>query len=290
MNTTAAEQALRGRTEPDSVIVRARAGWQLLDLWRYRELLWFLALRDVQVRYKQAALGFLWAILQPAAAVVVMVFFFGELGGLSRRVDSPYPYPIFVYAGTLPWMFFAAAVGASAGSLISNAGMVQKVYFPRLIVPVAAVGAPLVDYVMGFSVLLALMVYYQVAVSWHLLWLPLLIATLIVCALAVGVALSALTVAYRDFRYVVPFVIQLGLLATPAVYFNVDPLPARFQRYEWLVNLNPLNGPIAAFRAALLGQPINFVAWAGSALVMLLLLAVGLAYFKHTERRFADII
>ena len=290
MNTTAAEQALRGRTEPDSVIVRARAGWQLLDLWRYRELLWFLALRDVQVRYKQAALGFLWAILQPAAAMVVMVFFFGELGGLSRRVDSPYPYPIFVYVGTLPWMFFAAAVGASAGSLISNAGMVQKVYFPRLIVPVAAVGAPLVDYVMGFTVLLALMVYYQVAVSWQLLWLPLLIVTLIVCALAVGVALSALTVAYRDFRYVVPFVIQLGLLATPAVYFNVDPLPARFQRYEWLVNLNPLNGPIAAFRAALLGQPINFVAWAGSALVMLLLLAVGLAYFKHTERRFADII
>jgi lipopolysaccharide transport system permease protein len=168
--------------------------------------------------------------------------------------------------------------------------MVQKIYFPRLIIPLAAVGAPLVDYVMGFSVLVALMVHYEVALSWQLLWLPVLVLTMILCALAVGVLLSALTVAYRDFRYVVPFVIQLGLFATPAVYFNVDKLPERFEKYEWLIDLNPMNGPIAAFRAAVLGQPINFATWGVSVAIMLLVLAVGLVYFRQTERRFADII
>ena len=293
MNSTAADNAISSRLGIAPLVVRARSGWQLIDLadlWQFRELLWFLAGRDVKVRYKQALLGFLWAVLQPVAAMVVMAFFFGKLGGMSQSVDCPYPYPIFVYAGTLPWMFFAAAVGASAGSLISNAGMVQKIYFPRLIMPLAAVGAPLVDYVMGFSVLVALMAYYKVALSWQLLWLPLLVLTMILCALAVGIALSALTAAYRDFRYVVPFVVQLGLLATPAVYFDVDDIPAHFEQYQWLVSLNPMNAPVAAFRAAVLDQPINFASWAGSTAVMLIVLAVGLSYFKQTERRFADII
>jgi len=256
----------------------------LSDLWHYRELLWFLALRDVKVRYKQAALGFTWAILQPLAAMAVMSVFFGKLGGLDRDIEA---YPVFLYAGLLPWMFFAAAVGSSSMSLVANAGMVQKIYFPRLIVPLAAIGAPLVDHMMAFTVLVGLMVYYQVTMAAQLLFLPLLVLSIILAALSVGVLLSALTVAYRDFRYVVPFVIQLGLLATPAIYGDVSRIPAG---YQWLVTLNPMNTLIGAFRAAVLGGTIDFAAWGVATLAMALVLLVGLTYFKQTERRFADIV
>jgi lipopolysaccharide transport system permease protein len=275
---------------PAPLILRAKPGWQLVDLsdlWHYRELMWFLALRDVKVRYKQALLRFMWAILQPLAAMVVMEFFFGRLAGMDGGRDD---YPVFLYAGLLPWMFFAAAVSASSMSLVANAGMVQKIYFPRLIIPLAAVGAPLVDYVMGFTVLVGLMFYFQVVISWQLLWVPLLIASTILCALAIGVFLSALTVAYRDFRYVVPFIIQFGMFATPAVYYDVDHMPQKFERYRWLIDLNPMNGPIAAFRAAIMDQPINFTAWGWSTAAMSVVLMIGLMYFKQTERRFADIV
>ncbi len=272
---------------PAPLILRAKPGWQLVDLtdlWHYRELMWFIALRDVKVRYKQALLGFMWAILQPVATMIVMAFFFGRLAGMDGS-------PVFFYAGVLPWTFFATAVSASSMSLVANAGMVQKIYFPRLIMPLAAIGAPLVDYLLAFSVLVVLMFIYPVAITWQLLWLPVLVLSTIICALAVGVLLSALTVAYRDFRYIVPFVVQLGMLATPAVYFDVSnpEAMAKFEQYMWLIKLNPMNGPIAAFRAAVMGQPIHYGDWFGSVAVMTLVLAIGLAYFKQTERRFADI-
>lgn len=290
MTTAATDHHAPVPPRPAPLILRAKPGWKLVDfadLWHYRELMWFLALRDVKVRYKQAMLGFMWAILQPLAAMVVMAFFFGRLAGMDGgRAD----YPVFLYAGLLPWTFFAAAVSASSMSLVANAGMVQKIYFPRLIVPVAAVGAPLVDYLLAFTVLVGLMFYFPVAISWQLLWLPVLVGSTILCALAMGVLLSALTVAYRDFRYVVPFIIQLGMLATPAVYYDVDNMPAKFEKYRWLVDLNPMNGPIAAFRAAVMDQPINYASWGQSVAIMSVVLVIGLTYFKQTERRFADIV
>jgi lipopolysaccharide transport system permease protein len=269
------------------MVLRASRGWQLVDfsdLWQYRELLWFLALRDVKVRYKQAVLGFAWAVLQPFAAMVVMSVFFGKLAGMDQHTDA---YPVFLYAGLLPWTFFAAAVTASSVSLVNNAGMVQKIYFPRLIVPLAAVGAPVVDFGAAFTVLIGLMLYFGVAASWQLLWLPVLLASVIVAALAVGILLSALTVAYRDFRYIVPFIVQLGLLGTPAIYGDTSRLP---EQYQWLVSINPLNALIGAFRGAILGEPIDFVRWGVSAAAMAVLLVAGLMYFKQTERQFADIV
>lgn len=272
------------------LIVRARSPWRwvdLADLWQYRELLWFMALRDVKVRYKQAALGFAWALLQPVATMIVFALFFGKLGGVEDSVEH---YPVFLYAGLLPWTFFAASVSASSTSLVNNAGMVQKIYFPRLILPLAAVGAPLVDYAAAMSVLVALMVWYGVGFSAQLLLLPLLVVGVMICALAVGVLVSALAVAYRDFRYVVPFVIQLGMLATPAIYYDVSKLPAKYEPYAWLIDLNPMNAVVAAFRGAVLNQPIDFAAWATSLGAMLLVLAFGLYHFKQTERSFADVI
>jgi lipopolysaccharide transport system permease protein len=275
-----------------TTVVRARTGWQATDLrelWRFRDLLWFLALRDIQIRYKQTALGVLWAIIQPVASVVVFTIIFGRFLGVADKVPpvngKDVPYPVFLFAGQLPWTLFSAALVASANSLLGNADILRKVYFPRLVMPLAAVGAPLLDYALSLVVFLGVMLWFNVALSWPLLLVPLLVACTLIAAFGVGILLAALNVSYRDFKYVVPFMIQLWFFATPVIY-PVKILP---EKWTWLLYLNPVVGPIEAFRAVVLGSELNFVGLATSTATGVLGLLIGALYFNRVERRFADI-
>lgn len=262
---------------------RGLAAVGLAELWRCRELWWVLALRDLQVRYKQTAIGAAWAVLQPLAMMVVATVVMGHLLGLSSKVHGS--YAVFVYAGMVPWTLFAASVTAAGNSLVANAEILKKVYFPRLILSLSAVGAPVVDALAALLVLVGLMLVMGLAFSPTLLLLPLLLGSVVIAAVAVGLLLSALTVRYRDFRIVVPFTLQLWFFVTPVIY----PLPVG-QRWKWLLAVNPMDGPIEAFRAMILGQPIDFGIWGLSLGVALLLGAVGLWYFVRTERQFADVV
>lgn len=267
--------------------IEPRHGWQRLDLsglWRYRDLLWFLMLRDVLVRYKQTVLGAAWAVIQPLAMMAVASIFFGRLLGVAAKV--PVPYPIFFFSGMLAWTFFSGAVAAASMSLVNNAQMLRKIYFPRLIVPIASIGVPAIDLIVSALVLVAMMIWYDVAITWQLMLLPLLSMTMLAAALGVGLLLAALNVAYRDFRYVVPFMLQLWFFVTPVI-FPVTIVPVQWQ---WLLQLNPMGGTIEAFRAAILGTSINYGAWALSTLASCILLFLGLIYFHRTERRFADVV
>jgi lipopolysaccharide transport system permease protein len=272
---------------PVSVIER-RPGWQFIDwreLWRFRELLVILTWRDIKVRYKQTVLGAAWAVLQPFATMVVFSLFFGRVTGLPA---GEVPYPLFVFAGLLAWFFFANGVTSAGQSVVGNQALVTKVYFPRLLIPLSAVGAALVDFAIGFGMLLALMLYYGVAPGWGLALVPVLALGLMVAVLGVGTLLSALTVAYRDFRYVVPFLVQLWLFATPTVYMDAEHAVGPAGR-AWLP-LNPAYGLISNFRAAVLGGPLDGYALGVSSAVALGLLALGCLYFRRVERGFADVI
>lgn len=255
------------------------------EVWSYRELLGFLAWRDVKIRYKQTALGAVWAILQPLLAMVVFSVFFGRFAGLENRTGGA-PYPIYVYAGLLPWTFFANAINAGSSSLVGSANLITKVYFPRLIVPLSAVGAGLVDLGISFLVLLGLMAYYGTALSVQLLLVPLLLAGTLLAATGMGSLLAALTVSYRDFRYVVPFMIQLWMFATPVIY----PSSLVPERWRTLLALNPMAGLIDGFRAAFLGGPVDGAHVAISLGVAVLLFLAGTLYFQKVERGFADVI
>lgn len=279
--------ASRIESHRDCTIIEPRPGWQLVDLrelWAFRELLYFLIWRDVKVRYKQTLLGAAWAILQPLAQMVVLSAFFGRLLDGS---DLGVPYPLFAFAGLLPWNFFGNAVASAAGSMIGNQGLITKVYFPRLFLPGSAVGVAAIDFLIAFAMLFVLMLYYGVGLPASLLLAPLMILGLTLAALGVGTMLAALTVAYRDFRYVVPFMVQLWMFATPAVYMNsssIDP------HWQWLLPLNPAHGFIMNFRRAALGQELDLYALVVSLAVTLVLLLGGCLYFRRVERTFADII
>jgi lipopolysaccharide transport system permease protein len=267
-------------------IIKPSRGWRALDvkeLWAYRELLWVLTARDIKVRYKQTVLGFTWAIIQPVMMMVVFSVFFGRLAGMP---SDGYPYPIFVYAGLAPWTFFANSISSSGNSLVSSAQLVSKVYFPRLIIPLASVGGGFVDFAIYAGVLLLLMLWYGVGWSANLLVTPFLVAGVIFVALGVGTFLSALTVAYRDFRYVVSFIIQFWMFATPVVY----PASLVPEDWRWLLFLNPMAGIITGFRAAFLGQALDVAALLTSLGIALVIFLIGVAYFEKVERRFADII
>ena len=256
---------------------------RLLDpgaLWRYRELIGFLALRDIQVRYKQTLLGAAWAVIQPLALMTAVVLFrrlLGRGGGDNA---------VAMFAAVLPWTFFAAGVTAATNSVVSNAAMVRKVYFPRLIMPLASLGAPLLDTLLCYGVLGLMMILFGAAFGAGLLLLPLLAISALLAVLGIGILLAALTVAYRDFRHVIGLLLQLWFFATPVLYaLSEVPLP-----YRWYLYLNPIGGTVDAFRAVVAGQPVAMAAWAASAAVSLLCLLVGLAYFARAEKRFADVI
>jgi len=269
----------------DVVVIRPTRGWVPVDLgalWEYRELLMFLAWRDISVRYKQTVLGALWAIIQPLFSMVVFTLFFGTL---AKIPSDGVPYAVFSYAGLLPWTYFAAGVSRSSNSLVGSQNLLTKVYFPRLVIPISAVVSPLVDFAIAFAVLLGLMAYFGIAPTANILWLPVLLLLALVTALAVGLWLSALNVEYRDVGYALPFLVQLWMFASPVTY----PTSMIPERWHAVYALNPMTGVIEGFRWALLGTgqppgPITLV----SASVTLLLLVGGAYYFKRTERTFAD--
>jgi len=267
-------------------VIEPTKGWRNLDLkelWAYRELLWVLTLRDIKVRYKQTVLGVVWALIQPVMLMVVFSIFFGRL---AKIPSDGYPYPIFVYAALLPWVFFANAISSSASSVVGSANLISKVYFPRLIIPLASIGAGLIDFAIATLVLLLLMIFYGVGWSVNLLAAPVLVVAVLFTALGIGTFLSALNVAYRDFRYVIPFLIQLWMFATPVVY----PASLVPEKWQWILYLNPMAGLIEGFRSAFLGRPFDFEALGISFTVAVIVFLVGVAYFEKVERRFADII
>jgi lipopolysaccharide transport system permease protein len=262
-------------------------GWvslQLGELWAYRELLYFLVWRDVMVRYKQTALGAAWAVIQPFCTMVVFSLFFGRL---AKIPSDGIPYPIFAYAALVPWTFFANGLGQSANSLVGSANLIKKVYFPRLMIPIATVLSEGVDFCIAFLVLLAMMLYYGVVPTANVVWLPFFLLLALTTSLGVGLWLSALNVYFRDVRYVVPFITQFWLFATPVAY----PSSLLAEPWRTLYGLNPMVGVVEGFRWALLGSGPAPGAMAGiSALVTSALLISGALYFRRMEKTFADVV
>ena len=268
-------------------VIRPRPGWVPLDfreLWAYRELLYFLVWRDIKVRYKQTVLGAAWAVIQPFSTMVVFSLFFGKL---AKIPSDGVPYPIFSYAALVPWTFFAYGLSQSSNSLVGSANLITKVYFPRLVVPISAVLGGVVDFVLAFTVLLGMMLYYGIVPTANVVWLPALLLLAFVTALGIGFWFSALNVKFRDVRYVLPFVVQFWLFATPIAYpSSLLPEPWRV-----LYGINPMAGVVEGFRWALLGTetapgPIIAV----SSLVAVGLLVGGVFYFRRMEKTFADVV
>jgi lipopolysaccharide transport system permease protein len=265
--------------------IKPQSGWLAVnwgELFRYRELLFFLIWRDVLVRYKQTVLGVAWAVLQPVFFMLVFSAIFGRLA----KIDSEgFPYQVYVYAGLLPWTFFANAVSQAGLSLVNQQNLLTKIYFPRLFVPTASVGAGLVDLSLSCLVYAGILCYYQVMPDMHVVYLPLLILLTTITALGFGYTLSALTVVYRDFRFIVPFMIQAMMYLSPVVY-PIRMVPEQYQPY---LALNPMTGIIHAYRSAILGTPFDLRLFGISVSVALTLFVFGLFYFRKTERRFADL-
>ena len=269
-------------------IIEPKKGWVPIDLkeiWNYRELLYFLTKRDIKVRYKQTVLGGLWAIIQPAFTMIVFTLFFGRL---AKIPSEGMPYPIFVYAGLLPWTYFANAVSNSGNSLVGSANLITKIYFPRLLVPASASLAGLLDFFIAMFVLGVLMIHYHFVPGLLGIFLfPFLVGLTFLCALGVGLWLSAMNVQYRDIRYAIPFLVQIWMFVSPVIY----PVSIVKEKYQWLLALNPMGGVIKAFRASILGhQPIDWLLLGISALIILLLLLSGLFYFRRMEKVFADVV
>ena len=266
--------------------IRPSRGWKSLDpreIWNYRELLWILTVRDIKVRYKQTALGVFWVILRPVLSVAIFTVVFGYL---IKVPSEGYPYPVFVLAGMIPWTLFSSAVSASGNSLVGSSGLIGKIYFPRLIIPMASIGSSLVDFAVSAAFLLAILPLFDVAWSPSLLWVPALLLAVFCLALGVGSLFSALTVSYRDFVGLMAYLLQVWMYATPVVY----PAELVPERWRWVLYLNPMAGLTEGFRAAFLGKPLEPGPIALSSIVSIAALAVGVAYFGKTERRFADII
>jgi lipopolysaccharide transport system permease protein len=275
-----------GRLGRTFVRRQARPGWMAIDfaaLWHYRELLFFHALRDIKVRYKQTALGAAWAILQPVLTMVVFSIFFGQLAGVP---SDGVPYPIFAFCALLPWQLFAYALTQSSNSLVDNAQILTKVYFPRLIIPLASVLAGLIDFAIACLVLVVLMLYYNIVPGWAATTLPLFTMLAVAAALAIGLWLSALNVKYRDIRYTVPFLAQFWLFITPVAYSSAL-VP---ERWRIIYGINPMVGVVDGFRWALLGKPPPGPMLVVSVTATVVLLLGGLFYFRRMEKTFADIV
>jgi len=263
--------------------IRGVVPLNLRDLWLYRELLYFFTWRDIKVRYKQTALGFAWAIIQPFFMMVVFTLFFGNL---AKVPSEGVPYPLFNYAALLPWTLFAEGITRSSMSMVQDANLVRKIYFPRLIMPLSGILSPLVDFAIACIILVGMMFYYGYALTITALLLPAFIILALMTSLGVGLWLSAINVKYRDVRYVIPFLIQLWLFASPVVYSS-SLLP---QKFQMIYGLNPMAGVIEGFRWALLGtEPPSYLI-AISFVVVIVILISGAYYFRHCEKTFADVI
>lgn len=268
-----------------TVVIRPQRGWRGVDfaeLWQYRELLYFFVWRDVKVRYKQTVIGAAWALIQPVCTMVIFAVIFGRFAGIP---SEGVPYPVFCYAGLLPWLLFANGVSQASLSLVNQAHLLTKVYFPRLFIPAASIGVSVVDFALGFTVYVGMMAWFGYWPGMAVVLLPALVVLTAAAAYGVGVLLAGVTVAYRDFRLVVPFMVQIWLYLSPVVY-PVTMIPPA---YRWLLLLNPITGIINAFRSVLLDRPLDWVGLAIATGETLLILTVGVANFRRTERRFADV-
>ena len=258
------------------------------DLWRFRELFALLAWRDILVRYKQTVIGVAWAVLRPLLTILVGTGIFGSLAQLPA---DGVPYAVMVCAGTLPWFFFSSALSESANSLVGNASLISKIYFPRLILPMSAVVVAFVDFAISLVILAGLMLWYGVQPTWRLLWLPAMTLLAFVAAMGPGLLFTALNVKYRDFRYIIPFVVQFGLFVSP-VFYSTSAIESRYG--EWgrvLIASNPVVGIIDGFRWAVLGTTeLHWRSFVFSICMSLVFLAVALWYFRRTEKSFADVI
>ena len=281
-DTTAAAPA------PHTTVIEPPRGWQAIDLaelWRYRELLFFLTWRDVKVRYKQTLLGAAWAVLQPAMMMVVFTIFFGRLANVS---SGDVWYPLFALCGLLPWFFFSTALTNAANSVVGSERLITKIYFPRLAVPLAAVAAAAVDFVVACSLLALLVIFQGAWPGWQILLAPVVFGIVALFAAGLGALLAALNVAYRDFRYVVPVLIQVGMFATPTIY--LQPTGHEGSLVKLLLAVNPMTSLVSAFRASVLGGPIPWPGVGVAFVASLALLVIGSLYFRRIEDRFADII
>jgi lipopolysaccharide transport system permease protein len=273
---------------PDKPVVTIRPSgkWvalNLRDLWAYRDLLYFLTWRDVKVRYKQTVLGAAWAIIQPLFTMLIFWLFFGRLAGMP---SDGIPYPLFALAGLIPWTFFANAVTSSGNSLVGSANLITKVYFPRMIIPFAAVGAGLIDLAIAFGLMAVMMIWFGVTPTLSLLLLPLLVVLTALLATGVGMWMSALNVKYRDIRYALPFCIQLWMFASPIIY----PVTIVPEKWRWALALNPMTGIIDGYRAALFGRPPDWKALMISAGVTVCALIYSAYHFRRMEKTFADVV
>jgi lipopolysaccharide transport system permease protein len=270
-----------------TVVVEPIRGLFCLDLqavWRYRELLYFLIWRDVKVRYKQTIIGGAWAILQPLMTMVVLTLIFGNF---AKIPSDGLPYPLFALTALLPWNYFSQGLSRSGASLVGNAHLISKVYFPRLIIPMSAATAPLVDFAIAFVVLVGMMTWYGIAPTWSMLALPFFLLLALLTALAVGLWLSAFNVRYRDVGHIIPFLIQFWMFASPVAY----PVSLVPEKWRLLYSLNPMAGVIEGFRWALLGKESpDFSVIGLSAVVVLAILMGGLVYFTRVEQTFADVV
>lgn len=301
VQTTTASDSTSGTDSPGAetptplhqTVIEPPRRWEWInwaEIWRYRELLFFLAWRDVKVRYKQTALGAAWAILQPAMMMVVFTVFFGRLAGLST---GGVPQPVFFLTGILPWFFFSTAVTNAANSVVGSERLITKIYFPRLAVPFATVLAAAVDFLVACCLLVVVLVGYSaagdpIAPDWQLVLVPVAVGLVALTATGLGTLLSALNVAYRDFRYVVPFFIQIGMFATPAIYMR--PRGDEGEAVEFLLAANPMNSLVETFRAGLLGGSVPWTGLGIAAAASVAVFLAGCFYFRKVEDRFADIV
>jgi len=255
------------------------------DLWRYRELFQVLAWRDVSVRYKQTIIGVAWAVIRPFLTMIVFTVIFGRVAKLPSEGDAP--YALLVFAGMLPWQFFASALSESSNSLVANANLISKVYFPRLIVPTATVVVAFVDFLISFVILIGLMIWHRFVPGWQICLLPVFVILAFLASLGPGLWITALNVKYRDFRYVIPFLVQFGLYVSP-VGFSSTVIP---EKWQLLYSLNPMVGVIDGFRWCILGEsPLNATTFGLSLAVTALFLLIGLTQFRKMEKTFADLI
>ncbi len=262
---------------------QSRLSTGLTELWQFRELIAILALRDIKVRYKQTALGIAWSVIQPLFLMIIFSLLFGKL---AKIPSDGVPYPVFVFSGLLVWNFFSTGVGSCSNSLVGSSAMISKVYFPRMVIPLASIGVSMVDFLISSVVLMILMLFFMVIPSWQVILVPFFALGTFLSVLGIGLWLSAITVTYRDFRYIVPFMLQIWMYVTPVIY-PVSFIPENFR---WLIYLNPVMGWVSGARSAFLGTQIDWFAVGCSLLMSLILLVIGLRYFSKAEQRFADVI
>jgi lipopolysaccharide transport system permease protein len=258
------------------------------DLWRYRELFYILSWRDLRVRYKQTVIGTAWSVLRPLLTMIVFVFAFGRMAGLAK--GSPVPYPLVVFSGLLPWQFFSTAMSEASSSLIGNANLVSKVYFPRIIIPASSVITSLVDFLITFALLVIMMIFYRYLPSWPVFFLPFFILLAFLASFGIGIYITALNVKYRDFRYIVPFIVQFGLYVSPVGYSSARVAKEFGDTARFWYSINPMVGIADGFRWCIVGEPLYMPGLMLSLLVTAFFLVMGIRYFRRTEKTFSDII